>query len=289
MRIRRHNLTIKEVENLLQIDRANIRYYEKEGLLVTKRNPINGYRDYSDGNIECLKKIIFLRNLGISIEVIRNFQKGTESIKNVLLKHKENLKEQSQKLDITIEICEELIKTENITFDNLKLDEYSFYKEKDNRIILKDTIANLYAIKDLVIPWILIIFSIIIALVSYPLLPEKVATDWYGFVATQETNRIVIFLFPFAMAFITVFAKAMISNMIYFRMPHYLFFVDKIAGYVSIFTAIIIFTYQMYIVLYMGGMKSNFYRIIFTEILVSVVIVIVSLLHNKIKVPFNNV
>jgi DNA-binding transcriptional MerR regulator len=282
-------LTIKDLEDLLHVDRANIRYYEKEGLLITRRNPINGYRDYSEENVECLKKIIFLRNLEISIVEIRKFQSGNESIKNVLLKHKENIKEQTEKLDIAIEICNELIKTENITFDNLKLEDYSFYKEKDNKIILKDTIINLYAIKDIVIPWILIIFSLIIAGVSYSLLPEKVATDWYGVVVTKEANRMVIFLIPVVMVGITVFAKAMISNILYFRMPHYLFFVDKIAGYFSICTAIIIVTYQINIVLFMGGIKVDFYSVIFTEILASVGFAIMILFQNKIKVPFNNV
>ncbi|MFA9375469.1 MAG: MerR family transcriptional regulator [Lachnotalea sp.] len=73
-------MTIKDVENLLHVDRANIRYYEKEGLLLTRRNPLNGYRDYSEENVECLKKIIFLRNLEIPIHDIRNIQSGKESV-----------------------------------------------------------------------------------------------------------------------------------------------------------------------------------------------------------------
>ena len=40
-------MTIKEVEEELNVTRANVRFYEKEGLLTARRNPINGYRDYS--------------------------------------------------------------------------------------------------------------------------------------------------------------------------------------------------------------------------------------------------
>jgi len=126
-------------------------------------------------------------------------------------------------------------------------------------------------------------------MVSYPLLPEKVATDWDGVVATVETNRIIIFVFPFVMVGVTIFAKAMVSNVLYFRMPHYLFCVDKITGYISILAAIIIFTYQMNIVLYTGGIKSDFYSIALFELLGYVGFLLMILLFNKKKAPFNNV
>ena len=37
---------IKEAEEQTGISRANIRYYEKMGLLQPKRNEKNGYREY---------------------------------------------------------------------------------------------------------------------------------------------------------------------------------------------------------------------------------------------------
>lgn len=48
-------MKINEIEELLQISRANVRFYEKEGLLHPKRGD-NGYRDYSEEDIACLKK-----------------------------------------------------------------------------------------------------------------------------------------------------------------------------------------------------------------------------------------
>ena len=44
-------MTIKEVEELLSVSRANIRFYEKEGLLSTNRKS-NNYCDYSEENIQ---------------------------------------------------------------------------------------------------------------------------------------------------------------------------------------------------------------------------------------------
>ena len=45
-------MTIREVEKELGITRANVRFYEKEGLIFPKRNPVNDYRDYSAEDVE---------------------------------------------------------------------------------------------------------------------------------------------------------------------------------------------------------------------------------------------
>lgn len=44
-------MTIKEVEKCLDIPRATVRYYEKEGLIDPIREE-NGYRDYSEEDVE---------------------------------------------------------------------------------------------------------------------------------------------------------------------------------------------------------------------------------------------
>ncbi len=69
---RRSSMTIKEVEQRLKITRANVRFYEKEGLIFPKRNPLNDYRDYSEEDVKSLSKIIFLREIGIPIADIRS-------------------------------------------------------------------------------------------------------------------------------------------------------------------------------------------------------------------------
>ncbi|MDR3784395.1 MAG: MerR family transcriptional regulator, partial [Dysosmobacter sp.] len=46
------------------VPRANIRYYEAEGLLAPARSG-NGYRDYSEEDLRTLEKIKLLRRLGV--------------------------------------------------------------------------------------------------------------------------------------------------------------------------------------------------------------------------------
>ena len=84
-------MTIKEVEERTGLSRSNVRFYEKEKLIFPARNESNGYRDYSDSDIENIKKIAYLRTLGISIEDIRNIISEKITLYEVIRKQKELL------------------------------------------------------------------------------------------------------------------------------------------------------------------------------------------------------
>ena len=63
-------MNIREIEQQLGIPRANVRYYEKEGLLHPQRSA-NNYRVYTEEDVETLKKIRLLRQLDMPVETIR--------------------------------------------------------------------------------------------------------------------------------------------------------------------------------------------------------------------------
>ena len=68
-------MNIKEIEERSGLTRANIRYYEQEGLLAPARRE-SKYRDYSEEDLETLLRIALLRNLGFSLDEIRRLQSG---------------------------------------------------------------------------------------------------------------------------------------------------------------------------------------------------------------------
>ncbi len=57
-------MTIREIEALSGMTRANIRFYESEGLLTPNRME-NGYRDYTRSDLDTLHKIRLLRARGL--------------------------------------------------------------------------------------------------------------------------------------------------------------------------------------------------------------------------------
>ncbi|MDE6722978.1 MAG: MerR family transcriptional regulator, partial [Eubacterium sp.] len=86
-------MKIQELEKELNISRANIRFYEKEGLLNPARKE-NGYRDYSDEDIAVLKKIIIYRKLGISVTDIKKIFANELDLQEAVSQSIENLKKE---------------------------------------------------------------------------------------------------------------------------------------------------------------------------------------------------
>ena len=77
-------MLIKEVELTTGIPRANIRYYEKEGLLDQPlRNERNG-REFSEEDVEQLCRIKVLRMLEVSMEEIRLYKNNKEKLNQII-------------------------------------------------------------------------------------------------------------------------------------------------------------------------------------------------------------
>lgn len=115
-------MTIKEIEELAEMSRANIRFYESEGLLSPVRNA-NGYRDYSEEDLLVLKKIKLLRTLHISLEEIKALHIGAKEL-SVTLEHQiKQLSEEKKELDKAQVVCEGMYK-DGVHYENLNAEKY---------------------------------------------------------------------------------------------------------------------------------------------------------------------
>ena len=65
-------MKIKDVEKQVGISKANIRFYEEEGLIHPARNQENNYREYSEADVEQLQEIKKLRCTACRIFYNRN-------------------------------------------------------------------------------------------------------------------------------------------------------------------------------------------------------------------------
>ena len=68
-------MTIKEIEDRTGLPRANIRFYESQGLIAPSRGE-NGYRDYSQEDCQTLLKIKLLRKLSLEVGTISRLEGG---------------------------------------------------------------------------------------------------------------------------------------------------------------------------------------------------------------------
>ena len=100
-------MKINEVEKRLGITKANIRFYEKEGLLTPGRTE-NGYRDYGEGDITRLKQIVILRKLGIPVQQIADILDGALPLQEALDENIAALNEEIEKLNGSLALCRQL-------------------------------------------------------------------------------------------------------------------------------------------------------------------------------------
>lgn len=101
-------MKINDVENVVGITKKNIRFYEQAGLLDPIRNPQNGYREYSDIDIQQLFCIKLMRKLGFPLDEIRSMQNGTLTIADGMKRHVISLNREQENLDNMINVCQSL-------------------------------------------------------------------------------------------------------------------------------------------------------------------------------------
>lgn len=91
-------MTIKEIETMSGLPRANIRYYESEGLISPKRAE-NGYREYSQTDVDVLLRVKLLRALGLRIDTIKSLAEGKLTLEAALDTRLEELHTEQENLD----------------------------------------------------------------------------------------------------------------------------------------------------------------------------------------------
>ena len=141
-------MKIKDLEALTGIPRATIRFYEKEGLLSPVRQE-NGYREYSEEDIEKLQKIKLLRLLALPVEDIRRLLEGKQDMVPMLKAHLQTLQQEESGLQDSRRVCQEIC-NDHVRFDTLDTSKYiaSYQKsygktaEKTETLYQQDTMPR---------------------------------------------------------------------------------------------------------------------------------------------------
>ena len=115
-------MTIKEIEILSGMERGNIRFYEREGLITPNRMS-NGYRDYSKVELQILLRIKLLRSLHISLDEIKALKDGTKNLLNTLSKQIEELEKEKQGVSYAQDVCR-IMQEDRVTFTDLDAKKY---------------------------------------------------------------------------------------------------------------------------------------------------------------------
>jgi DNA-binding transcriptional MerR regulator len=92
--------TVKQLASVAGVSARTLHYYDEIGLLTPARNPENGYRLYERPALLRLQQILFLRELGFSLEDIQAIldQPGFDLLP-ALEQHRQTLKERQERLE----------------------------------------------------------------------------------------------------------------------------------------------------------------------------------------------
>ncbi len=115
-------MKIKELENELFISRSNIRFYEKQGLFSPERRD-NNYRDYTEQDIEILKKIIVFRKMGFSVEEIKLIRNNELPFEEAVTNVQHRIEKEMEQLNGSLKLVKRM-KKENASFDEMDTNEY---------------------------------------------------------------------------------------------------------------------------------------------------------------------
>lgn len=128
-------MQIKEVQEKLKISSYTLRYYEKMGLIQPYRDE-NGYRNYNEEDIHKIERIMFLRDINVPIEDIKDILNNKVTFQDVLENHIEKVNTQIESLQYIKNMCEDL-KEKNIPLLDQVIEDNQIGNEKVKKKDLK--------------------------------------------------------------------------------------------------------------------------------------------------------
>ena len=115
-------MKINEVEAAVGVTKKNIRFYEEEGLITPSREPGNGYRSYSQADVERLRRIKLLRKLDVPLAEIREMLEGQRTLAEGMSQQLERLRSRRADLEEAIGFCT-LLQQENGPLEQLDVEQ----------------------------------------------------------------------------------------------------------------------------------------------------------------------
>lgn len=103
-------MKVKEVADLVGISVRTLHHYDDIGLLVPAKTA-SGYRKYSDENLEVLQQILFFRELGFSLQKIKEIMhRPSFDQQEALEMHRKMLLEKQGQIDKMIKTIDKTLK-----------------------------------------------------------------------------------------------------------------------------------------------------------------------------------
>lgn len=123
-------MRINEVAKLTGVSARTLQYYDEIGLLIPEKLN-NGYRDYSDENLDKLQKILFYRFLKFKLNDIKELLDGDIDSLKILEQQRELILKEKEKFEIILHNIEKTIKTYKGEHKMTMEEKFNGFKKED--------------------------------------------------------------------------------------------------------------------------------------------------------------
>ena len=142
-------MRINEVVKLTGVSARTLQYYDKIGLLIPEKQD-NGYRDYTEENLEKLQKILFYRFLKFKLNDIKELLEGDFDNLKILEQQRELILREKEKFEVILHNIEKTISnykgeqtmTIEEKFNGFKKEDLNKYENQAVEKYGKDTIEE---------------------------------------------------------------------------------------------------------------------------------------------------
>ncbi|GLB61465.1 MerR family transcriptional regulator [Cytobacillus sp. NCCP-133] len=123
--------TVQKLAKLAGVSSRTLRYYDEIGILKPARTNSSGYRIYGQQEVDRLQQILFYRELGVSLDQIKEIITGPAfNAADALKEHREKLLEKRKQLDVLISNVEKTIASAEGRTTMSDKDKFEGFKKK---------------------------------------------------------------------------------------------------------------------------------------------------------------
>ena len=233
--------------------------------------------------MENIKKIAYLRTLGISIEDIRSIISEKVTLQEMLEKQKEVLKNQITDLNKAKLMCKKMLDGKSISYEKLQVEQYVTDLHdywKDNRTVFKlDSVSFLY-IWGSMLTWTMITaLCLIIGALSYSKLPTEIPVQWSKGVATSLVNKNWIFICPV----ICIIIRYLLKLFIYAKLQMNNYYGEIITEYLTNYMCFIVLSVEIFSILFTFGVVKSVVVLLFVDTAIFIGLLVVGLVKMDLR------
>lgn len=123
--------SIQSLSKMAGISTRTLRYYDEIGILKPARIASSGYRVYSEKEVDLLQQILFYKELGIELKVIKQILSSPSfDILKALYSHKEGLLKKRAQIDLLIENVQKTIDSKERGKKMANKDKFNGFKKE---------------------------------------------------------------------------------------------------------------------------------------------------------------